>query len=99
MTDVNPTMEKQGNGSSKSEAHATIHERTSLLVSIVALFFSGIAVGLLIAICLLVPELLDAKIQAGSADARAVAGQARSDAAVAKDAIDRWIMKQELKGK
>lgn len=95
-----PSQSKEeNNGGIKNTATATLNDRTPLFVSIVALFVSGISVGLLIAICLLMPQLLDAKIQAGGADAKAVANLARSDSAVAKDTIDRWVMKQEAKAK
>lgn len=95
-----PSQSKEeNNGGIKNTATATLNDRTPLFVSIIALFVSGICAGLLIAVCLLVPELLDAKIQAGSADAKAVANLARSDSQVAKDTIDRWVLKQEIKPK
>jgi hypothetical protein len=70
-------------------AKAEVHEKTSLLVSIVALFFSGIAVGLLIAICLLVPQLLEARIQAAIAPANERASIAAQDAAIAKNTVQK----------
>lgn len=70
-------------------ARAEIHDRTPLFVSIVALFVSGIATGLLIAICILVPQLLDAKIQAASAPAMERSSVAAQDAAIAKNTVQK----------
>jgi len=84
---MNPEQTKVEAGG--NYAKAEVHEKTSLLVSIVALFFSGIAVGLLIAICLLGPQLLDAKIQAASAPAAERASVAAQDAAIAKNSVQK----------
>lgn len=71
-----------------SYAKAEVHDRTSLFVSIAALFVSGIVAGLLVAMCILIPELIEAKIQAGAARSEALAELARKEASTAKDMVD-----------
>lgn len=72
-----------------SYAKAELNDRTPLFVSIVALFVAGISVGLLIAICLLAPQLLDAKIEASIAPATERASIAAQDAAIAKNTVQK----------
>jgi hypothetical protein len=67
---------------------ATIHDRTALYISIFAMVLSALCLGLFLMQTFLMPQIIDAKIQAGSAKAEAVANEARTNARVALDKVE-----------
>jgi len=72
----------------------TFHERAGLAISIVALVLAGIAGGVL----LMMPALIDAKVQAGMAKASNEAHDARVDSRVALDKVEEVRVQLAAKG-
>lgn len=82
-------------GDNSPQAHASVQDRAGLYIAIVALILATLAIGLVIAM----PHLIEAKVQAGiaeakaamqeqAAEANALAKVARSDAGVALDKVE-----------
>lgn len=69
-------------------------ERASLTLSVVALALAGIAIGVLI----MMPALIDAKVQAGIAKAEATSHAADTNARVAIDKVEEVRVQLAAKG-
>ena len=98
-----PTMNRQHDspdGSIKensgpvARADATVHDRTGLYISIIALLVAGIALGVEISRAMFAGEsralqqqLIATQIQAGAAQAQATAMEARTTAKVTEDKL------------
>lgn len=67
---------------------ATFNDSGSKVTAYIALIMTGITLGMFMMYVLLTPQLTDAKIAAGAADAKAEAGVARVNARVALDKVE-----------
>jgi len=63
-------------GAGGSQSNASIQDRAGLYIAIVALILATLAIGLVITM----PQIIDAKVQAGIAQARADMAQQMADA-------------------
>lgn len=77
---------------------ATIHDRTGLYLAVLALIISALCLGLFLMQTFLMPQIIDAKIQAGGAKTEALANEARINARVAVDEIERMRTALAAKG-
>lgn len=82
------TSQRAGDGS--QQTHITFSDR----VSVIAMILAGIAIGVLI----VMPSLIDAKIQAGVAKAEATAHAADTNSRVALDKFDELRIELAKKG-
>lgn len=90
-----PDHSNRANGGGVSNrADATIHDRTGLYISIIALALSGIALGL----WMNQSQLIDAKVQAAVAKSEARADAADTNARVALDKVEDFRAKLAEKG-
>jgi cobalamin biosynthesis protein CobD/CbiB len=91
------------------DANATIHDRTGLYLAIIAMVLSALCLGLFLMQTFLMPQIIDAKVQAGIADARAAMQQQVADATavaqagkeharIALDEVQRANAQLEAKG-
>lgn len=67
---------------------ATFSDSGSKVTAYIALIMTGITLGMFMMYALLTPQILDAKIAAGAADARAEANAAKVNARVALDKVE-----------
>lgn len=92
-------------GDNSPQAHASVQDRAGLYIAIVALILATLAIGLMIAM----PQIIDAKIQAGVERARAdlqqqveqakaVADAGATDGRLALDRVEKAVAKLEAKG-
>jgi predicted metalloprotease len=88
---------------------ATIHDRTGLYLAIIAMVLSALCLGLFLMQTFLMPQIIDAKVQAGMAEVRAQiqeqvaqtktdADAARVNARVSVDEIERMRTGLAAKG-
>lgn len=82
-------------GGLQNNNHLTIKDHA---LGIIALVFAAIALGAVFMKALQDPQIVDAKIQAGAADAKAEAHNARVDARVAIDEVERMRTQLAAKG-
>jgi hypothetical protein len=85
-------------GNSAPVANATIHDRTSLYLAIVAMVLSALCLGLFLMQTFLMPQIIDAKVAAGMAQAQATAVTANQHARVALDKVEDFRTKLAAKG-
>lgn len=81
-TDNSQRIQRGGTGS-----RAEVHDHGSKVTAYIALIMTGITLGMFMMYVLLIPQLLDAKIGAGAAQAEATAKEARSTAKVTEDKL------------
>jgi hypothetical protein len=81
-----------------SVATATIHDRTSLYLAIIAMVLSALCLGLFLMQTFLMPQIIDAKVAAGMAQAQATAVTANQHARVALDKVEDFRTKLAAKG-
>jgi hypothetical protein len=81
-------MNPQQKEISGTNAEAHIHG-VGLFIAVAAIGLSLLSTGLWIATMVFAPQIVDAKIKAGSADAYALAELARKEASTAKDLVDK----------
>lgn len=97
---LTPEQTKIAEGGTQNNSSAKI-EGVGLFIAIAAIGLSLLSTGLWIATMVFAPQILDAKIKAGAADAYALAELARKEASTAKDMVDldraRAKAREELK--
>lgn len=69
-------------GNSAPVASATINDRTSLYLAIIAMVLAALCLGLFLMQTFLMPQIIDAKVAAGVAQAESQANEARVNARV-----------------
>lgn len=71
-----------------SGARAEVNDNGSKVTAYIALIMTGVTLGMFIMYVLLTPQILDAKIAAGAADAKAEANAAKVNARVALEKVE-----------
>lgn len=99
MNAVTPVQKKEDNSNGiKNAARAVINDRTGLFVAIFAFGFSLLSTGLWIATMIFAPQIIQARIEAAAAPARAQSELAMKTAYTAKDQVDTTIAKAKARG-
>lgn len=75
-------------------AHVVVHDKSGLYVSIVAIIFACVSLGVLF----MVPAIIDAKVQAGMAEAKQIANAGREHGRIALSEVERANAELAAKG-
>lgn len=75
-------------GNSAPVANATINDRTSLYLAIIAMVLAALCLGLFLMQTFLMPQIIDAKVAAGVAKAAAEADAARVNSRLALKEVE-----------
>lgn len=77
---------------------AVVNDRTGLFIAIFALAMAGLALGISVTSFVIVPQMIDAKVAAGMAEAKATANAAREHARIALDKVEQTQVQLGAKG-
>lgn len=77
---------------------AVVNDRTGLFISILALVVAAFGCGMAVTLFVIVPGMIDAKVQAGVASANADMAAAKQNARLALDRVDKTMARLEAKG-
>lgn len=75
-------------------AHVVVHDKSGLYIAVLAIVLSCVNLGVLA----MLPTIIDAKVQAGTARAEAIANSGREHARIALDKVEQTQIQLGAKG-
>jgi len=87
---------KEVSGTVAQGGNAEVHDRTGLYIAILALVISALCLGLFLMQTFLMPQVIDAKVQAGIAKAEESANTAKTNARLALEKQEEWKSRVEV---